>query len=81
MSINFSDGLEDQQIVTSSSVLPEDSGEGSLRPRTITDYIGQEKARTISAFLLTPHGFATSRSTMFCCTALRVWAKRRLPRL
>ncbi len=45
MSINFSDGLEDQQIVTSSSVLPEDSGEGSLRPRTITDYIGQEKAK------------------------------------
>ena len=45
MSINFSDGLEDQQIVTSSSVLPEDSGEGSLRPRTITEYIGQEKAK------------------------------------
>ena len=45
MSINFSDGLEDQQIVTSSSVLPEDSGEGNLRPRTITEYIGQEKAK------------------------------------
>lgn len=45
MSINFSDGLEDQQIVTSSSVLPEDSGEGSLRPKTITEYIGQEKAK------------------------------------
>ena len=52
MSINFSDGLEDQQIVTSSSVLPEDSGEGSLRPRTITDYIGQEKAKdNLSVFI------------------------------
>ena len=52
MSINFSDGLEDQQIVTSSSVLPEDSGEGSLRPRTITEYIGLEKAKdNLSVFI------------------------------
>ena len=52
MSINFSDGLEDRQIVTSSSVLPEDSGEGSLRPRTITEYIGQEKAKdNLSVFI------------------------------
>ena len=52
MSINFSDGLEDQQIVTSSSVLPEDSGEGSLRPRTIIEYIGQEKAKdNLSVFI------------------------------
>ena len=52
MSITFSDGLEDQQIVTSSSVLPEDSGEGSLRPRTITEYIGQEKAKdNLSVFI------------------------------
>lgn len=52
MSINFSDGLEDQQIVTSSSVLPEDSGEGGLRPKTITEYIGQEKAKdNLSVFI------------------------------
>ncbi len=52
MSINFSDGLEDQPIVTSSVSLPEDSGEGSLRPRTITEYIGQEKAKdNLSVFI------------------------------
>lgn len=52
MSINFSDGLEDQPVVTSSSVLPEDAGEGSLRPRTITEYIGQEKAKdNLSVFI------------------------------
>ncbi len=45
MSINFADGLEDVPVVTSSSVLPEDAGEGSLRPRTLTEYIGQEKAK------------------------------------
>ena len=45
MSINFSDGLEDQTMVTSSSVLPEDAGEGGLRPKTISEYIGQEKVK------------------------------------
>ena len=52
MSINFSDGLEDQAIVTSSSILPEDAGEGSLRPKTIIEYIGQEKAKdNLSVFI------------------------------
>ena len=52
MSINFSDGLEDQTIVTSSSVLPEDAGEGGLRPKTISEYIGQEKAKdNLSVFI------------------------------
>lgn len=52
MSINFSDGLEDQTMVTSSSVLPEDAGEGGLRPKTISEYIGQEKAKdNLSMFI------------------------------
>ena len=52
MSINFSDGLEDQAMVTSSSILPEDAGEGSLRPKTISEYIGQEKAKdNLSVFI------------------------------
>lgn len=52
MSINFSEGLEDQPVVTSSSVLPEDAAEGSLRPRTIDEYIGQEKAKdNLSVFI------------------------------
>lgn len=52
MSINFSEGLEENPVVTSSSVLPEDAGEGSLRPRTINEYIGQEKAKdNLSVFI------------------------------
>ncbi len=52
MSINFSDGLEDIPVVTSSSVLPEDAGEGSLRPKTLIEYIGQEKAKdNLSVFI------------------------------
>ncbi len=52
MSINFSDGLEEIPVVTSSSVLPEDVGEGSLRPRMLNEYIGQEKAKdNLSVFI------------------------------
>lgn len=52
MSINFTEGLEEVPVVTRSSVLPEDAGEGSLRPRTIKEYIGQEKAKdNLSVFI------------------------------
>ena len=43
-----SDGFSEEtseEIITRSSSLPEDSNEGSLRPRTLTEYIGQEKAK------------------------------------
>ncbi len=51
MSINFSEELNDEVITTAAS-LPEDSGEGSLRPKTITEYIGQEKAKgNLSVFI------------------------------
>ena len=44
MSINFSADADDEMITTAAS-LPEDSAEGSLRPRTISEYSGQEKAK------------------------------------
>ncbi len=51
MSINFSDEINDDVITTAAS-LPEDSGEGSLRPKTIAEYIGQEKAKgNLSVFI------------------------------
>lgn len=51
MSINFSDELNDE-VITSAVSLPEDSGEGSLRPKTISEYIGQEKAKdNLSVFI------------------------------
>ena len=43
MGISFSGELNDE--ITTSASLPEDSGEGSLRPRSIEEYIGQEKAK------------------------------------
>ena len=44
MSISFSDETNNE-IITTAASLPEDHSEGSLRPRTITEYIGQEKAK------------------------------------
>ena len=44
MSINFSEE-SGGEIITTTASLPEDYNEGSLRPRTIAEYIGQEKAK------------------------------------
>ena len=44
MSINFSEDAN-EEIITTAASLPEDRAEGSLRPKTIAEYIGQEKAK------------------------------------
>lgn len=51
MSINFSNDVNDEMITTAAS-LPEDNADGSLRPRSIAEYIGQEKAKdNLSVFI------------------------------
>lgn len=51
MSISFSENVNDE-IITSASSLPEDNNEGSLRPRSINEYIGQKKAKdNLSIFI------------------------------
>ena len=51
MSINFSEDVNDE-IITTAASLPEDNSEGSLRPKTIGEYIGQEKAKdNLSIFI------------------------------
>ena len=44
MSIDFSDDTFEQAL-TSTTILPEDNGEVSLRPRLLSEYTGQEKAK------------------------------------
>ena len=44
MSISFSDETN-EEIITTAASLPEDKNEGSLRPKTISEYIGQRKAK------------------------------------
>ncbi len=51
MSISFSDDTFEQAL-TSTTILPEDKGEVSLRPRFLNEYIGQEKAKdNLSVFI------------------------------
>lgn len=45
MSISFSDAEQENELITRSISLPEDAGEGSLRPRFLNEYIGQERAK------------------------------------
>ena len=45
MSISYSDEGGGSPLVTTSTILPEDSGEISLRPRLLDEYTGQEKAK------------------------------------
>lgn len=43
MAINYSES--NNEVITSTMALKEDAGEFSLRPRTLEEYIGQEKAK------------------------------------
>ena len=45
MAISFSDAAQENELITRSVVLPEDAGEGSLRPRFLHEYIGQDRAK------------------------------------
>ncbi len=51
MSINYSEEQFDE-LLTTSTLLSEDSNEASLRPRTLNEYIGQKKAKdNLSIFI------------------------------
>ena len=51
MSIDFGNDIYEEPIV-SKTFLEEDSGEVTLRPKTLKDYIGQEKAKeNLSVFI------------------------------
>jgi len=53
LGIEFSDtSFETEEPLVSTSLLREDESEGSLRPKTLTEYIGQEKAKgNLSVFI------------------------------
>ena len=44
MSIDFGNDIYEEPLVTK-TFLAEDAQEGSLRPKTLKEYIGQEKAK------------------------------------
>jgi len=49
--INYT-GEDEERIITSTSILAEDANEGSLRPHTLKEYIGQKKVKeNLSIFI------------------------------
>jgi len=51
VSINYTND-DEETIITSTAMLPEDLAEGSLRPRTLREYIGQKKVKeNLSIFI------------------------------
>lgn len=71
--------MDNENRIVTPDLSPEDSDiEFSLRPRRLTDYIGQEKAKeNLSDISRLPAAEATA-STTFCFTALPDSAKRLL---
>lgn len=52
MSIDYGSHFYEEEPLVSTSLLPEDSSENSLRPHTLREYIGQEKAKqNLSIFI------------------------------
>ena len=52
MSIDYGGHFYEEEPLVSTSLLPEDSNENSLRPHTLREYIGQEKAKqNLSIFI------------------------------
>ena len=72
MSLDFSQDYEAPIVTT--SLIPQDDGEVSLRPKTLAEYTGQEKAKeNLSVYIE-----AARRWTMCCYTVLRDSERRRL---
>lgn len=52
MSIDFSENMGSREPIISTSYLPEDEGEGNLRPQSMSEYIGQDKVKeNLSVFI------------------------------
>ena len=79
MSINFSEDVNDE-IITTAASLPEDNSEGSLRPKTISEYIGQEKAKDNLSIFINAAKMSANRLITYCSTVPRGLERRRLPR-
>ena len=76
MSIDFGTDIYEEPLV-SKSFLPEDSGELSLRPHTLREYIGQQKAKENLSIFIEAARPGRSLWIMCCSTAPRAWARPR----
>ena len=74
MSIDFSEEMEAPLITTGRT--PLDTGEGNLRPQTLRDYTGQEKAKSNLKVYIEAAQAAWARPWTMCCSTVRpAWVK------
>ena len=78
MSIDFSQE-ETQQPLLSTAHLGEDEGELSLRPRKLTEYIGQEKAKENLSIFIDAAKLRGEPLDHVLLHGPQAWARRRSP--
>ena len=72
MSLEFSQELDTP--IVSPTFAPQDAGEIGLRPKLLSDYTGQEKAKgNLSIYIEAAR--RRGEPLDHCCTALPVWAR------
>ena len=79
MSISFSDEANGE-IITTTASLPEDNSEGSLRPKSINEYIGQEKAKNNLSIFINAAKMRGEPLDHVLLHGPRAWARPPLPR-
>ena len=83
MSIDFSnsdfDPQEMEEPLVTTSLTREDENEYSLRPKTLREYIGQEKAKGNLEVFIQAAKMRREPWTMCCSTAPRAWARPPCP--
>lgn len=71
--MEFSDEFDFENRITDTSEIPEDTAESDnpLRPKTLSEYIGQEKAKENLKVFIEAAKSEAKPLTMYCSTALR----------
>ena len=77
MSIEFQDGLEER--IVSSTLSGMDENEVTLRPQTLSEYTGQEKAKENLTVCIEAASYVENQWITCCYTDLRGSAKPHLP--
>ena len=69
----------EKRVISTELFEEENRTENSLRPKLLSDYIGQAKAK--EKLILKRRKHVVNRLTMCFCTGLPDWERRRLPGL
>lgn len=71
----------EKRVISTELFEEENRTENSLRPKLLSDYIGQAKAKEKLKIYIEAAKHVVNRLTMCFCTGLPDWERRRLPGL